>query len=950
MENNSGDPQNLNSELGMFFNQEFLTKDRDNSLQLVDIAENTLGEDSSSNIQWQFGGENNNAQPQQNINEDMMFSETYEDPFLSSNATDVAVNGVGRMGSGSAHTGVNEIDESPPFTIESDMFFDPMTIDDDQNSKKTPQSVFVDYNTPSSNQFDQHSISSSSYQHQQRQNAQSQSQTQLQGQAQGQIPASASYQQQLLSHVPVYHRGSIDSNSQQLPVNGNMPGLNFNNGSGFHELSPLTTVNSHTPSVSSVHSQQLSFFSAHQYLTRNSIDQSHPPSTNHHRASFDVYSKSRVSIDSQQSYNNFSMNNGVNTNNNSNNNNNANNINMNGSNSGANKKNSNTTSFFGSSGNNNSKRDRTAAPGRYTSFSFTNYIPFMSDKNSAHQRLDSGPTSPSSNSPPFAQQSEQYQQSSQQQQQQYQQQQQESEQRQQLQQEFQNPPPQASRHLIRSIFKNKNPTLFPSNEQGIDNNVSNNGQNVDGGEEELNYDGMEGLLSTLGNTGTGSGVGDFSENYMAQSQGQGIGLGPGFDANSSNGYQGTDLDDKKPKKIKRSLFTRFKSSNPEENNSLIKEENVALDSMEEKLIGDDHSSVSIPSSTSNTGGALSVDPTLSNSSHSNINASEPDYAALFERVGKRKNIVNTSSFIKTKGKVTKADSQQQQQPQSLSLRHSESDISSNPVDSFDNNSFENASVQIKEEPIDQIPSNELNGSSNEQINGAKSSSLANASKRILGSKLLKKKSMPATGPSSNSIGSFDSGLDDNKVSAEVHRDSSLDLETSYTNNSSFSNNYKSNTQEEIELGEKGGVEVKINLKELDLPPTTQIFPTSIINSKSKTRGRKENKEADMSDSSKIFLCSYCSRRFKRQEHLKRHFRSLHTFEKPYDCQICQKKFSRSDNLNQHLKIHKQEEEMAAQGLTLTGEPLPGLGNSAESDDEREMKEEGWNKIKEEEMT
>lgn len=944
MENNSGDPQNLNLELGMFFNQEFLTKDRDNSLQLVDIAENTLGEDPSSNIQWQFGGEGNNTQPQQNINEDMLFQETYEDPFLSTNTADIAVNSVGGTGSSSAPTGVNEIDESPPFTIELDMFFDPMTIDDDQNSKKTPQSVFVDHNTPLLNQFDQHLILLLLYQLQQRQNAQSQSQTQLQGQ--GQIPASAQYQQQLLLHVPVYHRGSIDSNSQQLPVNGNMPGLNFNNGSGFHELSPLTTVNSHTPSVSSVHSQQLSFFSAHQYLTRNSIDQSHPPSTNHHRASFDVYSKSRVSIDSQQSYNNFSINNGVNTNNNINNSNNANNINMNGNNPGSNKKNSNSTSFFGSSGNNNSKRDRSAAPGRYTSFSFTNYIPFMSDKNSAHQRLDSGPTSPSS--PPFAQHLEQLQQ----QQQQYQQQQQEAEQRQQSQQDFQNPPPQASRHLIRSIFKNKNPALFQSNEQGIDNNGNNNGQNVDGGEEELAYDGMEGLLSTLGNAGGGNDYNELSgnNNYMTQLQGQGIGLGPGFDANTSNSYPGSDLDDKKPKKIKRSLFTRFKSLNPEESNTLIKEENVALDSMEDRLIGDDHSSVSIPSSTSITGGALLVDPTVLNSSHSNINASEPDYAALFERVGKRKNIVNTSLFIKTKGKVTKAELQQQQQPQLLLLRHSESDISSNPVDSFDNNSLGSGSVQIKEEPIDQVPSNELNGSSNEQLNGAKSSSLANASKRILGSKLLKKKSMPATGASNNSIGSFDSGLDDNKVSAEVQRDSSLDLDISYTDNSSFTNNYKSNTREEIELGEKGGVEVKINLKELDLPPTTQIFPTSIINSKSKTRGRKENKEADMLDLSKIFLCSYCSRRFKRQEHLKRHFRSLHTFEKPYDCQICQKKFSRSDNLNQHLKIHKQEEEMAAQGLTLTGEPLPGLRNSAESNDEQEMKEECWNKIKEEEMT
>lgn len=108
-----------------------------------------------------------------------------------------------------------------------------------------------------------------------------------------------------------------------------------------------------------------------------------------------------------------------------------------------------------------------------------------------------------------------------------------------------------------------------------------------------------------------------------------------------------------------------------------------------------------------------------------------------------------------------------------------------------------------------------------------------------------------------------------------------------------------------------GVEVEVDLSTLDLPPNTQIFPTSIINQKNRTRGRKENKEADMVDLLKIYLCNYCLRRFKRQEHLKRHFRSLHTFEKPYDCTICNKKFSRQDNLNQHLKTHKEEEERAA---------------------------------------
>lgn len=101
-----------------------------------------------------------------------------------------------------------------------------------------------------------------------------------------------------------------------------------------------------------------------------------------------------------------------------------------------------------------------------------------------------------------------------------------------------------------------------------------------------------------------------------------------------------------------------------------------------------------------------------------------------------------------------------------------------------------------------------------------------------------------------------------------------------------------------------GVEVEVDLKLLDLPPDTQIFPTNVINQKNRTRGRKENKEADLADALKVYLCNYCLRRFKRQEHLKRHFRSLHTFEKPYDCPMCHKKFLRQDNLNQHLKTHK----------------------------------------------
>lgn len=58
------------------------------------------------------------------------------------------------------------------------------------------------------------------------------------------------------------------------------------------DLLPLTTTTSLTPSVSSVHSTQPSFFSAHQYL-RSSFDAP--------RTSLDMYSRQRVSMDSQTS-------------------------------------------------------------------------------------------------------------------------------------------------------------------------------------------------------------------------------------------------------------------------------------------------------------------------------------------------------------------------------------------------------------------------------------------------------------------------------------------------------------------------------------------------------------------------------------------------------------------------------------------------------------------------
>ena len=228
---------------------------------------------------------------------------------------------------------------------------------------------------------------------------------------------------------------------------------------------------------------------------------------------------------------------------------------------------------------------------------------------------------------------------------------------------------------------------------------------------------------------------------------------------------------------------------------------------------------------------------------------EPNYGALFENVGKRKNIVNRKQKIKVKSEP--------QSDGSIATSLANTERSSN----YASNHSKDGAASVHSSNASSLQHQVSNTSTNHSIfddsaspSTNATSTFASASKRILGSKLMSKKR----------VLSKDSNMKDN------------------------------------------GVDVEVDLTSLDLPPDTQIFPTSIIHSKSRTRGRKENKQADMVDTSKIYLCNYCSRRFKRQEHLKRHFRSLHTFEKPYDCSICNKKFSRVDNLNQHLKIHKQE--------------------------------------------
>ncbi|ABN68060.2 zf-C2H2 Zinc finger, C2H2 type [Scheffersomyces stipitis CBS 6054] len=611
------------------------------------------------------------------------------------------------------------------------------------------------------------------------------------------------------------------NNGNYLSVHSNITGNAFSNASlgqnsnnnFYNELSPITTTTSLTPSISSVHSTQPSFFSAHQFLTRNSLDQG--PPTHLVSSSFDLFNKGRPSMDSQQS----------------------------------------------------SSR-RNPSSGRYTSFtnSLTNMIPFMGDRN---QRSPiSGPPSPQSqNSSSFMSQ----------------------------------PPPQQPRHLIRSIFKSNS---APNNVQAANDELTN---------AFVIDESSDPFVSGSGNT----------EDFLMMSPTK---EEPELEAID------VSVQPKKAKRSKRSLFTRFKGPSvkqePIDENEMLMIDEFAVKEGENLDNSTSTSGPFQPTSISRTPstatGNFLDSASSSNTSHNqsqsqllpqsqtqpqNPQSQEPDYASLFENVGKRK-IVNTSSYRKSKTKVKNEDGTTSNNSNStvenspilnVSLGNkkikTDSEIGSgnNSGHTTEKSSLHNLrlshqrsnqssgnNISVKEEYSDRgsvggmssksntSKDNRLHPQSSEEVDisddesttsTTASSNFATASKRILGSKLMKKKTSPVKMP----------------VATVINK----------------------------------GVEVEVDLKSLDLPPNTQIFPTSIINSKNRTRGRKENKEADMVDSTKIYLCNYCSRRFKRQEHLKRHFRSLHTFEKPYDCTICNKKFSRSDNLNQHLKIHKQEEEAAA---------------------------------------
>ena len=736
-----------------------------------------------------------------------------------------------------------DLDESPPFNVNFDAYYDPLmdqqeitneanvlfNSDNNQDNENMPNSIGV---LPPKDEFT---------------NMTSVPRVPSQ---QNFMPHTSSFasMNNFRNNVPVdgFSEGLVDMKdfnshrSHSINNNGsNMSGkrsisnssLNINNtNSYYNELSPLTTTTSLTPSVSSVHSTQPSFFSAHQYLTRNSLD--HPPSQQH-RPSIDFYSKARTSFDSQQS----SIN----------------------------------------------QRQRTQVGGRYTSFtnSISNYIPFMGDKN---QRASNNSTPSESLSPPQPS-------------------------------SFINVPPQQTqqpKHLIRSIFKSSAVPNNANNASNEDNVEDTNGQDILNG--ELNNQNTS-FATNNGNNKNIDNIVDDSEfldiDHLQQE--------PEDDLVESN------VATKKARRSKRSLFTRFKTPvkmEPSDSSTdLLKNEEALInnknnlnkeldnENMETNMVGSAslhglsiNGTPSLDSSNVING---ALDPsTLNNSNNNNVNTVpgssmlEPDYGALFEKVGKRKNIVNPATYIRNKPKYKNEQSEVNSLNGSNNNSNSNTEKSSihnynssgsysenidprnlNSINSNDS-SINNRNIQAERGDSDSDLSTSLGSSSNTP------SSLATASKRILGSKLMLKRK--------------NSQINTNATPQQPPPPPATTA-TSTTNSTTTTIVSK-------------GVEVEVDLQSLDLPPTTQIFPTNIINSKNRTRGRKENKEADLVDLTKIYLCNYCSRRFKRQEHLKRHFRSLHTFEKPYDCSICHKKFSRSDNLNQHLKIHKQEEELAKQGL------------------------------------
>lgn len=194
--------------------------------------------------------------------DNMVFQEDFNDAFITSGPNGNRNESGGDVDVG---TGLLEIDESPPFTIELDLFFDPMNVDETtpQESKRTP-GIF-DYNTPQLAAFEnqdqqlillfQRNLQQLLQQQQHIHSNHLNLNLHLLQQHFLQQPQVHQNQQQLPSTS--YNRASADNISH---LSGAPNTLTGTYGSSFNELSPLTTVNSHTPSVSSMHSQQLSFF------------------------------------------------------------------------------------------------------------------------------------------------------------------------------------------------------------------------------------------------------------------------------------------------------------------------------------------------------------------------------------------------------------------------------------------------------------------------------------------------------------------------------------------------------------------------------------------------------------------------------------------------------------------------------------------------------------------
>lgn len=306
---------------------------------------------------------------------------------------------------------------------------------------------------------------------------------------------------------------------------------------------------------------------------------------------------------------------------------------------------------------------------------------------------------------------------------------------------------------------------------------------------------------------------------------------------------------KKTKRPKRGLFTRFKSTKGSEALDMKQDDSLRDELNDDSELQQQLSHRSDLSSREAKPNLLLSSTSRSNTNVLNADEEEPDYGALFSKVGKRRNIVG----MKNKKKDVKLE---EDAMKNIKLEDDATrTLGDRPLSSTENSADCTLSLSV---PLSNQSFSSKDSVSQDGLPAQGTLGFANASKRILGSRLMKKK----------------------------------------------------NTTSKVDAAPSDIVE--LDLKALDLPEDTKILPKT--KAASKTRGRKEDKAADMEDLTKVYVCGYCSRRFKRQEHLKRHFRSLHTSEKPYDCPKCLKKFSRTDNLNQHLKVHKQEEEEQANAM------------------------------------